>query len=168
MESISKSFLNYESVEDVSYGQNWVENYAGLVSAWRYISLFVGMILASGALLLSSGTIRSSIYLRHEEIEIMELFGATKSAIAKPFIVEGALIGFLSGVLSVLTVLAIYHISLSLMSDQVKLWNLTGVLSFSNALVVILFILGCSAIGALGSLLSVRKINTGWAAAERA
>lgn len=168
LEAFSKSILINESVEDVSYGQNWVENYAGLVVTWKYIGLFVGLILAAGALLLSAGTIRSSIFLRKDEIEIMELFGATKMVIAKPFIVEGALIGLISGILSVVAVAIIYHTSLSLMSEQIKLWNLTDVLSFSNVFIIFLYVATCASIGALGSLLSVRKINTGWAAAERA
>lgn len=167
LQTLSEKLTQYEFVEDVSYGQNWVENYVNVVRGWQYIGLIIALILGAGALLLSAGTIRSSIFHRRDEIEIMELFGATRWMILKPFLMEGALLGFIAGVLSVLIVYITYSLLKIFFEPHLSLWNLTDILSFASGISVLAFILACAALGCAGSMIGVRQINTGWAAAER-
>ena len=51
-----------------------------------------------------SNTIRIHISGRRDELEILELIGASRAAVRLPFIIQGALIGLLSGFLSALIV----------------------------------------------------------------
>lgn len=167
LKDFSEVILKRSYVEDVSYGHSWVENYASFVQGWQMVGALVALILAAGALLLSASTIRSSIFHRRDEIEIMELFGATRWMISKPFVTEGAILGFTAGLLASFIVFFMYTGVVSFLKPQLEMWNLNEVVSFAPFLTTLGFILFCVALGCAGSLIGVRQINTGWAAAER-
>ena len=44
---------------------------------------------------------RLAVYSRRDEIEVMSLIGGTRSFIVTPFVLEGAIIGFMGGLLCV-------------------------------------------------------------------
>lgn len=64
-------------------------------AGWVIASLFTVT-----SLIIIFNTVRMAIYARKEEIEVMQLVGATKWFIKGPFIVEGMIIGLLSAALS--------------------------------------------------------------------
>lgn len=167
LKSLSETLLKDKSIDDISYGQSWVENYSAMVKSFNYMALAVALLLFTGAVLLCSSVIQASVNHRRDEIEIMELFGATRWAISKPFLAEGILLGVIAGVGSVIMVWASYQFLASALSEQLQLWSLETILAFPSLLLGVLYIITCVLVAVLGSYLSVRRISTGWAAAER-
>ncbi len=100
LEGLAQLIGKKDGVEDVSYGQSWVKNFATFVSALRASGLLLGLILLVGSVLVIGNAIRTSISSRKQEIEIMELVGATASMIRRPFMVEGAAMGLLASVIA--------------------------------------------------------------------
>jgi cell division transport system permease protein len=91
-------------VEEISYDRDLIDKLNYIVYALRIVGLIVGVFLCGAAVLIISNTIKLSVYERKDEIEIMELIGATKSFIKTPFIIEGLLQGLIGSIAS-LTIL---------------------------------------------------------------
>lgn len=157
---------SFVGVEEVSYGQEWLENYASTVAIVRAISWGLIFILLAGSLLVIGNAIRSGIYQQKQEIEILELFGATRNMIIAPFVFEGAILGFVSSLVSLFISYALYSWFLSVIGESLSFWNLKDHLVFMSFPRVLLFIFLGTFVGALGSLICVKQVSTGWAAAE--
>lgn len=154
-------------VEDVSYGQGWIENYSSLVAQFGKTSATIIGILLLGSLLIVGNSVRNSIYARRDEIEVMELVGATASRIQVPFIIEGALLGVIAAGLSLALGALVFAWQSESIFSELSFLGLSGHLQFLTwGAWLILPIMG-SGLGALGAYLCVRKLSTGWSAAER-
>jgi cell division transport system permease protein len=131
---------NFPAVEDVRYGQEWVERLFYLRRVGGVTALVLGAGFAIVATLIIGTAIRIAVFARKEDIFIMRLVGAKDSLIWRPFILEGAATGLLGGLLAValtwLTHQSVYHflfpldwIPLAWVSGGVGLGMLFGVLS---------------------------------------
>ena len=83
----------YPFVEDVRYGQGWLEKVYLLRRVAAAAALIVGGAFAAVAALIISAAVRLAIFARRDEIEIMRLVGATSGFIRRPFLIEGLLTG---------------------------------------------------------------------------
>ena len=121
-----------------------------LRSAGTVVLIVVGIIV----LFIIVNTIRLAVLARAEEIEIMRLVGASDAFIRWPFVFEGAFVGFLGAVITLL-VLALAAEPLSgFMTDFFRVLPLQ-VGSLSRDLFAIVMGAGVG-LGILGSWLSVR------------
>ncbi|MBX7231281.1 MAG: permease-like cell division protein FtsX [Bdellovibrionales bacterium] len=153
-------------VEDVSYGQGWIENYTSFTQLFSQISLGLILLLLGGGLLIIGNVIQHSIIQRREEIEVLELVGATRLFIQLPFIINGALLGFLGAVFGVLILSGLYLWQQSTMGTTLIFGGAGIKLQFLSLLeIVTLLALGLW-FGAFGSFLCIRKFNHGWSASE--
>jgi cell division transport system permease protein len=74
----------------------------------RKIGVIAVVVFAIVSALIIFNTIQMAIFNRRDEIQIMRLLGASTSYIRGPFIVESAIYGFLSAVISVLIINSIF------------------------------------------------------------
>ncbi|HSB81892.1 MAG TPA: permease-like cell division protein FtsX [Candidatus Methylomirabilis sp.] len=146
-----------DGVEDVMYGQEWVDRLNNAIRMLRLLGLSVGLALGMASLLIVSNTIRLAVYARAEEIEIMRLVGATKLHIRAPFLLEGLIQGALGAGLALLLLFGAY---------QATLWQLQltpgqifgiGVGSFLDPRWAGAMLLAGASVGAFGSLISVGR-----------
>jgi cell division transport system permease protein len=91
----------YPFVEDVRYGQDWLDKVFLLRRVAAAASLVVGGAFAAVAALIIGAAIRLAIFARREEIMIMRLVGATNGFIRRPFLLEGLMAGALGSLLAV-------------------------------------------------------------------
>lgn len=114
------------------------------------------VILMFVSMFLIGNTIKLAVFSRRREIGIMKFVGATDWFIRWPFIIEGVLIGFIGSLLSTALLYYIYKIFV-----YGKLMNnlFVSLVNPSYILVVMSwkFLIAGAIIGALGSILSVRK-----------
>lgn len=157
-----------EGVDDVSYGQEWIAKYSAFVGVVEKTLNLLGIVILMAALFVISNVVRASIHNRKEEIVVLEMIGATSAMIRKPFLIDGAFLGFTSAVLAVLICLGVFHGLKNLIIERLSFVQLGEHLSFLNPLMVILFIIGGALLGALASYLCVRRINDGFAGAQGA
>ena len=120
-----------------------------IIAALVFISIFI-----------ISNIIKLTVYARRKEISIMKYVGATNSFIRWPFIVEGVIIGLISGAISLVIIASIYLLVEQNIGFVGFLSNLgLTLLEFSemfNLILIVYLILGVG-IGVLGSSLSMRK-----------
>ncbi len=122
LDSMESSFLPYSysiSLKDVSLyeetiamiyeidGIRSIDNYeeeseilSSLDQLITYASIAIVSILAAVSLFIISNTVKVTMFSRRVEISIMKSVGATNTFIRIPFIVEGIVIGVLSGLIS--------------------------------------------------------------------
>lgn len=81
----------WEEVEEVAYGEEWIGAVAGFIRVFRLGGLVLGGLLLLAILFIVFNTIRLALFARRDEIEIMQLVGATDLFIKIPFLIEGAM-----------------------------------------------------------------------------
>ena len=141
MEEIADRFKNNTYVFEVSYDKplvTFLTQNIQKVSFWLFIiSSFFGLI----ALILINSSIRLSIYSKRFNIKTMQMVGATKRFIRKPFLWRSVKLGFLGAFISFLGLgIVIYYIdkkipTLELLSDY------SVMIYISSGIVIVAFII---------------------------
>jgi cell division transport system permease protein len=115
--------------------------------------LAVLLVLASIALI--ANTIRLSVFARRREVEVMKLVGATNWFIRWPFVIEGMIVGFLGGLLAVLLLAVLKTTFVDPLADRFALLAAPDTIDFP--LLVVVLMLACIAVSALGSGITLRR-----------
>lgn len=158
-DSVVDSIKGMEGIEKIQYNKEITEN---LILVSNYIRL--GGIIITGVLIfvsifIISNTIKITVASRKREINIMKYVGATNDYIRGPFIIEGVLFGLIAALISI--VIVYYGYGYFFDSIKETLFSMfTVVLAppedlFSD--IAIIFISIGVGIGALGSLLSLKR-----------
>ena len=166
-ESIAK-FLEAETavgngeptiIEKVNYFQNKaaIDKLTDIINAAERFGVITSIFLILASVLIVFNTIRLAIYTTKDEINVMQLVGASDSYVQGPFIVEGALYGFVAGVLALG---ALFPIALWLgPSSQAFLGEFNTLSYYVSHLPYLIFVLVGTGIlfGAISSFLAVRR-----------
>jgi len=104
-------FRNLPGVEEAEYGSEWLQSLDAFLKLLKKIGIGIGTLLAVAIVTIIANTVRLHFYSRKDEIEIMQLMGATRAFIKIPFFLEGSLMGLLSGGVSVLMLFAIFRLA---------------------------------------------------------
>lgn len=147
-----------EYVSEVNYGGADADRLFSMTSTIRNVGGIVIVALIFTAVFLISNTIRITIFSRSTEIEIMKLVGATNWFIRWPFLIEGALIGFLGALIPSTVLWFLYDAVYATMSrflDGTYL-SLLQPNPFIYQLILLIAAIGIL-IGSIGSSLSIRK-----------
>ncbi len=164
LDTLAGTLKNEKAVAEVSYGQDWVQKYGQFLYYFEKICQALGIIIFCAALFVLSNVIRASVQSRRQEIEVLELIGATPAMIRRPFMVEGALIGLASSVMAVGAAYFAYMNVVKIFESELHFLQLSQHLHFLGIELVVFFCLAGTLLGALGSYLCVLQINNGWAA----
>jgi cell division transport system permease protein len=124
----------------------------GLVKALT-AGLTILLVLASIALI--ANTIRLSVFARRREVEVMKLVGATNWFIRWPFVIEGVIVGFFGGVFAVLLLTIAKETFIDPLSERFALLAAPDTIDFP--LLVVVLMLACVAVSALGSGITLRR-----------
>jgi len=165
------SFLKEKPITDeVSYQQDIVDRLLTLTEILRKISIAIFTLLITITIVVLMTTTAFKIALKKDEIELMQLIGATKWYVRKPFLIEGAIFGFFAGTVSFCLLLGTYlyfkpFISSYLLGiPNLQLYSFSGIefsvwppniyyLAFSYILITIFG----AVIGLMGNFLSTSK-----------
>jgi len=159
-EDVQAQVSNLENVKTITSSNKTITTLMNLTNAIRIATLILLIILVIISIFIISNTIKLTMHARRKEISIMKYVGATNNFIRGPFIVEGIIIGILSGALSIVVVGGLYKIITDklMMSEFMLTMNLS-LLTFSdmfNLIVIVYTLLGIG-IGVIGSTVSMRK-----------
>lgn len=122
------------------------------------IAIVIIAVLFAISLFIISNTIKLTVYSRRLEISIMKSVGATNSFVRLPFIVEGVILGVISGVLSLGVVWGVYELAVNQFSDLLNSLSLIPLDFKSYALYMLGAFVGIGIIsGVGGSLITMGK-----------
>ncbi|WP_374029404.1 cell division protein FtsX [Bdellovibrio bacteriovorus] len=167
LRSLAASVKGMNGVDEVSYGQDWIEKYSALVMAIEMTLHLLSLVILAAAVFVISNAIRASVQNRKDEIVVMEMIGATFSSIRKPFMVEGATVGLISSLLSITACFVLFTGIKNLLMTKLSFLQLGEHLRFLTPTALVLFIVGGTCLGALASYICVRRINDGYAGSQR-
>lgn len=157
LKGLSAFLGRLEGVEDVQYGQEWVERISQAARLIRLLGIIIGSVLTLGSAMIVSNTIRLAVYARAQEIEIMRLVGATKTYIRTPFLVEGMLQGSLGAGLALSVLFAVYRFVAPTFNLASPLFPTAVGQGFLESSMMASLVGGGAVIGALGSSIAVSR-----------
>lgn len=145
VEAVANRLESYQFVDDVRYGEEWVQKLYQLRTIAAGTGLGLGLAFAAVSIIIIGATIRVSVLAREREIAIMRLVGATDSFVRAPFLIDGFVKGILGGLLAI----GLTWVAYRLVNTQ-----LFAVVFFDPRLIVVGLFCG-ALIGVLGSATSV-------------
>lgn len=149
---VAARIARFAFVEDIKYGEDWVQKLDFLQNLSLFLGLVVGGVFAVIAFVAIGATINIVLISREDEIAIMKMVGATRSFIARPLVIEG----FIKGVLGAVIALVLLTFTYSLLEQRVVS------LSFYSPLQVAGGILLGGALGAVASIVTLRRHLATW------
>ncbi|MBQ8379583.1 MAG: permease-like cell division protein FtsX [Clostridia bacterium] len=107
-ERITAEVEKIDGIYKVKYNADTIEAVISISKVANYFLLGVGIVLLVVSIFIISNTIKLAVYSNKREIFIMRYIGATNSFIVKPFIVEGAIMGIVSALISFIVISVVY------------------------------------------------------------
>lgn len=149
-----------DNVREILNKRDTIETLSKIGNTIQIITFVIFAILILISLFIISNTIKLTVHARRKEISIMKYVGATNGFIRAPFIIEGIIIGLLSGVISILIVGGGYnYIATQLMNSETWQRLSINLLSFGDMFmqIVLVYMLLGVGIGIIGSSISMKK-----------
>jgi len=146
-------------IEEVNYGQEWLQRLEKVVKAFHFVAVGFGIILCLAAVFIISNTIKLTVLARRDELEIMRLVGATEAFIRTPFLIEGLIQGFAGSAISLAMLTILYRVLIVRMDSAIFKILGVGAVNFIPPGSVIAILLGGMVLGGLGSLASVGRFS---------
>ena len=147
VKSVASRMRTYQFIDDVRYGEEWVEKLYRLRNIATVAGIALGLAFAAVAIIIIGATIRMAVLARAEEISIMRLVGATDMFVRLPFLVDGFVKGTIGGLLALLFIWLAHR--------TVNEYFMRTV--FFDRELIFLGVLGGAVLGVLGSLVSVGR-----------
>ena len=107
---LAREALSIKGVSEVDYGEKFLSTLNAIKKGFQAIGLVFVAVLSTGIIFVCYSTVKILFYRRTEEIETFKLLGATKGFIRTPFLIEGAVIGFCGGLLSLAGCFLLYYV----------------------------------------------------------
>jgi cell division transport system permease protein len=146
-------------IEDVRWGEAWVEGYARLLSGLEWIALLIGVCVAVVLCVIVAGTVRLALHTREDEIQIQRLVGAGGLLVRLPFFVEGALEGALGAGLALAALFGVVEVGVPLARAPIDfLLDARGLRFFGLPEMAALVVLG-STLGLASAVASLWRLE---------
>lgn len=147
VKSVADRISTYHFIDDVRYGEEWVEKLYRLRNIATVAGIALGVAFAAVAVIIIGATIRMTVLARAKEISIMRLVGATDMFIRLPFLIDGLVKGVLGGLLALLYVWVANRVVNEYFIQTI----------FFDREMIFVGIVGGALMGVMGSLVSVGR-----------
>ncbi len=118
-------------IETVRHNKDLAKKLVTIRHGIEVISVIIIAVLLAISVFIISNTIKLTVYSRKLEIQIMKSVGATNSFVRLPFVVEGMILGIVSGVISLGLVWGFYEFAVKQFSELLNSLDLEA-LSFQG------------------------------------
>ncbi len=147
VKSVADRIRTYQFIDDVRYGEEWVEKLYRLRNIATVSGIALGVAFAAVAVIIIGATIRMTVLARAKEISIMRLVGATDMFIRLPFLIDGLFKGVLGGLLALVFVWVANRVINEYFIQTI----------FFDREMIFVGIVGGALMGVVGSLVSVGR-----------
>lgn len=158
--SIGSEGYEYIGIEKIKHSQKQSDILLATNNVIRVISIIIILILGIISITIIINTIKLTVFVRKNEINIMKYVGATDWFIRWPFVVEGIIIGLIGSLIPLLICMSFYNKVNELIYTNVPI--VESYIQFRSAFEMFLIIapstllLG-SLLGIIGSVSSIKK-----------
>jgi len=156
IDTIARRWAGVDPTDPTNYQGDFVNRMLQL-SAWLGLA-GVGLlaILVVVSIVIVMNTIRTAVYHRRKEIEVMKLVGATEWFVRGPFVIEGVMTGLIAAAIALALLVIAYQPAVERFRADVAFIPLSYDPAFVASLAQDL-LLGGALLGALGSYIGVRR-----------
>ena len=160
-EAVQNQINTYtDVVKKINSKDEVVTTLINLANGIKIVTGVILVLLIFISIFIIANTIKLTVHARRKEISIMKYVGATNGFIRWPFIVEGMIIGIIASAISILIVAVAYNFIAEQMagSQFMKTIGVTlvGFSDMFSSIIFVYMLLGIG-IGAIGSIISMRK-----------
>mgnify|MGYP004507429581 FL=1 len=148
-----------QHIDTIRENQNLAKKLVAIRQGITVIAFVIIAVLFVISLFIISNTIKLTVYSRRLEISIMKSVGATNSFVRLPFVVEGMILGIVSGIISLGLVWGLYELAVNEFADLLSTFNGLDFLKFQNYALPMLGIFVAIGVvtGVGGSLITMSK-----------
>lgn len=155
-EETEEAILTVEGVDSVSNFLKIANMLSSLDRLVRYVSIAIVLVLGVVSLFIISNTVKVTMFSRRMEISIMKSVGATNGFVRIPFIVEGMVIGAVSGAISATVLYLGYGKAVQIVLDLVPWLTVVDIQPYVGMLYLAYILVGML-FGMLGGVISIGK-----------
>lgn len=150
----------YIGIDKIRHAKTESDILLAINNTVRVSSVIIIMILALISVAIIVNTIKLTVYVRKNEINIMKYVGATDWFIRWPFVIEGIIIGIIGSIIAIIICIFGYSESISIIYEKVPI--IKNYIEFKNtfdiflAIAPVTIILG-ALLGVIGSVNSIKR-----------
>jgi cell division transport system permease protein len=155
--AVGNQLLTKPGVSDVRFARDYVDRLQALSRMVGIVSIAMFILLLFTAIVLIWNTIRTAMFARRREIEVMKLVGATNWFIRIPFMLEGLLHGLAGGLLAMFGLLGVNYLWTERVIPKIPDLAALQVSSSQFNFVIVLVLLVGMLVGAVGSAVAASR-----------
>ena len=155
-EQTSEQIRKIDGVAKVVIQETTMQMLVNVQNVFRIVSFTLIAALGAISIVIIANTVKLAMFARREEIAIEKMVGATNWFIRWPFVIEGMVLGFISGGLAALAEWGIYEKLVQTVTSAIPQFEMAQFHEFGTALVLIFLGAGII-IGVGGAVLSMRR-----------
>ena len=156
IDTLARRWPGVDPTDPTNYQGDFVNRMLGL-SQWLNlagVALLAALVVVSIVIVMN--TIRTAVYHRRKEIEVMKLVGATEWFVRGPFVIEGVMTGLIAASIALSLLVVAYPPTVARFRADITFIPLTFDPAFVASLARDLLV-GGALLGALGSYIGVRR-----------
>jgi cell division transport system permease protein len=156
VDTVARRWAGVDPTDPTNYQGDFVNRMLQLSEWLGLAGIGLLAILVVVSIVIVMNTIRTAVYHRRKEIEVMKLVGATEWFVRGPFVIEGVMTGLIAAAFALALLVIAYEPAVERFRADVAFIPL----SYDPAFVVSLaqdLLLGGALLGALGSYIGVRR-----------
>jgi len=162
VEQLAERLKREHGIATVEYPQEWVERLALAVLAVEWVKWMLGGVLFLATFFIVGSTVKLAVLARKDEVEIMQLVGASEELIQAPFVIEGMIQGLAGAAISIAGLWLAHGLIQNELPSMSGFWMPLGELQFLDPSSLALLLVIGWLLGAAGSLISLRRLVRSW------
>ena len=158
----AEEFRTIEGVEKVTAPYDFASALVDIRNTLSVIAAAILVAMIFTSIIIVYNAIRSSVFARKKEINIMKVVGATNAFVKIPFFIEGMFIGVAAGAASWFVTKVTYEALIRLFEGDITIWRIFGLVNIVQFDDVMWYLLAANCIlgaflGAVGTIISTGK-----------
>jgi cell division transport system permease protein len=156
IDSLARNWAGVDPTDPTNYQGDFINRMLQLSQWLSFAGAGLLVILSIASVVIVMNTIRTAVYHRRKEIEVMKLVGATEWFVRGPFVLEGVITGILAASIALALLVVAYEPVVSRFKSDVGFIPLSYDPAFISSLATDLLLAG-ALLGAVGSYIGVRR-----------
>jgi cell division transport system permease protein len=156
IDSLARNWVGVDPTDPTNYQGDFINRMLQLSQWLSLAGAGLLIVLSIASVVIVMNTIRTAVYHRRKEIEVMKLVGATEWFVRGPFVLEGIITGLLAASIALALLVVAYEPVVSRFKSDVGFIPLSYDPAFISSLATDLLLAG-ALLGAVGSYIGVRR-----------
>ncbi len=156
VDAMARKWMGVDPTDPTNYQGDFVNRMLDLSEWLALAGVGLLIVLCIVSVVIVMNTIRTAVYHRRKEIEVMKLVGATEWFVRGPFVIEGIMTGLIAAAIALALLVMAYEPAVQQFKSDVGFIPLSYDPGFISSLARDLLLAG-GLLGALGSYIGVRR-----------